>query len=1542
MNDRNYLDVVFAPPTTPSGLTINDGSITDFEPEFTLTGSGIGSIVVDSSRAPVHLTDLDQDGSKTFRFWLSGRFADAGEVTLTYLPNTWSFNVQIPAAVATVTLPNPTLTVTLPAAPEGQSISDATVNGDEIEIAAQYNPETGEQLTGGDRWEVTLGVPVKVSDRVFQYPLVLVVPENSTLAAIELRYWFVDGSWSTQPTTGGSMTPVSLPGRTTTVQTSNPILDVTFPGTPNGQKVVGTSVTDADPEFDLLAVYDGATGQPVSASLSGTPQLQVDGVTYRYSLAFPAGTQVPATLRVRYAFKSGSWTTSPDGSGSGSDVVLSPDPGIVSSEISRPQTLALGGAEPYLTVVFPKPPGSQDIDVDSITDTGSNDFPQLSKVFEQLNPLTGTDVTGTADAWVITFDDSKPVTRASDSSSQIFRFPLKITVGDSRLSRIKVRYTFVSGTWKANGAVVTFTGTETGEQVLNLGDVVPSTIRVTLPSGPAGFELDAATVTDATAEFTITDTDPNQAGIQIGSDPPSDSHISGKWTIALDPNRDPVRLGDSNEFDFPVLITLPRNSNAYPSVQAEITFVQDSWAYTGPTTGGTQGGDTLTLTGLAATNNRTFIDVTYRGSAGRALDAGSITDAPQEFAFSGFGAANVRFAIGNHSLFDLSDGDPTAHERTFRYLLEGDFQPGVVEAVFVEDGWLDAAAQDSQGNPLPIHGSRASTQSFLVQGTSADLVNTVAVPVLDDEGKPTGETTEGVVTLDGGAIGRDFINSRRYLEITFRPTEGNVLDFDSINGDEMEVRGPDGNLVVLTGNPMRVGLSTTYRYGFSGVLASGLYTVLIKSGTVTDSAGIVNQSETESFRIQDPTAVIANPTPDGVARREDLNSRTYVDITFNPVQGKDAAVGQEVDPATILDAAPEFTLTGSDGDALVIDPSPVRLKDASGALSNTYRYFLSGKFSDAELTAANFTFLVGAWKDVNGNPVSEDQLQGHVPGAPAVNLEQDLTADKLRGRLWLDVTYTPTAGADVDPASVLDGGAEFTLTGAGTENLVTDTVLQVNKTTFRYLFRGQVDTGTVTVAFLAGTWTDTAGNSVIGSSDVFHLITQSESYFIELSGGVQLNALGFLDEPLLELKAEVILELDFDRDVFTLDFNGQLKIIKLGTVGSTAGRFVLDTSNTLSDSPQFWGVATLETNFTTLEQYGVFLFAKGTLQVNTTESRKTETLTLKGIGDNGADVMRTFVLAPLSFSLELVGQARVRAPGTDTDLFRLQGGFFLSINPERFELYVTAELSFGIGDTQVTYGKATGLLIIETGEAEGRNPGVAGLLKASASAALGLPSLGSLFSIQGCVQVMFNTTLQDQSFKIPSAFLPLLGPGDPTVIEIYASAPGLDGMRNPNAPASGEVYVVASIQAEITIGGVITLTGFVQVEFAAGPASGAGGTPGARLKLTGLLSTEIAFLGSLSATLNLNLFIGPNPGVVGRVLLTLASNSLPGVALERPVPAGVEHLCLQQDDRDVQAEGRRPKWQELFRRFRTGWGWPARGDPGGNHRDRRVPSAVRR
>ena len=312
-----------------------------------------------------------------------------------------------------------------------------------------------------------------------------------------------------------------------------------------------------------------------------------------------------------------------------------------------------------------------------------------------------------------------------------------------------------------------------------------------------------------------------------------------------------------------------------------------------------------------------------------------------------------------------------------------------------------------------------------------------------------------------------------------------------------------------------------------------------------------------------------------------MNSRGYIDVTFDDLDG------QAVDPETILDAGAELTLA-SGGDKIVVDGTPVLV---IGTVS-TYRYFFTG-YTGGALVA---TFLAGSWADTAGN------------GVTAAQLAAAATAGTGHRGLYIDVVFDPTNDADVDAASILDGSAEFTLTGASSENLVANGVVQLSATTFRYLFTGQLDTGTVNVSFVAGSWGDTEGNAGVASTQSFKVITQSSSFFIELSGGIILDVGGFLGEPVMELKAAVTLEIDPARKVFELSFSGQLKIIKLGTVGATAGRFVLDMSNTLSNTPQFWGVATLETNFSSLEQYGLFLFAKGTLQINTTDFKKTETL----------------------------------------------------------------------------------------------------------------------------------------------------------------------------------------------------------------------------------------------------------------------------------------------------------------------------------------------
>ena len=84
-------------------------------------------------------------------------------------------------------------------------------------------------------------------------------------------------------------------------------------------------------------------------------------------------------------------------------------------------------------------------------------------------------------------------------------------------------------------------------------------------------------------------------------------------------------------------------------------------------------------------------------------------------------------------------------------------------------------------------------------------------------------------------------------------------------------------------------------------------------------------------------------------------------------------------------------------------------------------------------------------------------------------------------------------------------------------------------------------------------------------------------------------------------------------------------------------------------------------------------------------------------------------------------------PGSSTDLLRLQGGFLLSIdaaNDFKLQMYATAELSFGVGDAQLTYGSTTALLVITT-------DGIAGSITVSSGGDIGLPDVGTLFRAKG-------------------------------------------------------------------------------------------------------------------------------------------------------------------------------------------------------------------
>ena len=92
LGGRNWIDIVFDQPDSSTGLTIDQASITNGMPKFTLGGSGVGTLAVDTSQTPVLMSSAA--GSLTYRFWLTGAPAASGNITLTFIPNSWTYTTR--------------------------------------------------------------------------------------------------------------------------------------------------------------------------------------------------------------------------------------------------------------------------------------------------------------------------------------------------------------------------------------------------------------------------------------------------------------------------------------------------------------------------------------------------------------------------------------------------------------------------------------------------------------------------------------------------------------------------------------------------------------------------------------------------------------------------------------------------------------------------------------------------------------------------------------------------------------------------------------------------------------------------------------------------------------------------------------------------------------------------------------------------------------------------------------------------------------------------------------------------------------------------------------------------------------------------------------------------------------------------------------------------------------------------------------------------------------------------------------------------------
>ncbi|MFL5757719.1 MAG: hypothetical protein ACJ77N_15690, partial [Chloroflexota bacterium] len=299
INDRNWIDVDFTAPSTPVGIAVDDASIMDLAPEFTLTGAGLGTVTLDNTRAPV-LLGTPAGKTKTYRYWLTGNFAASGTVTLTYLAGTWSFDLATLPSITGITLnrtlPHPgvddqpadphddgalTVRVTLPGAGTGIytgfTLDLASITDLGALFVDKNLSEPGIQLASSNDWIVTLdttraAVRVGTSGYVFDIPVIQTVKAPATAASVTLDLRFATDAVSfSGAVTGAGVTQGGDSRALTAGEKSNThtFIDVQFNAT-LGHDLGPATILDTASEFTISGFGVQTTPTAFSWTFGGT------------------------------------------------------------------------------------------------------------------------------------------------------------------------------------------------------------------------------------------------------------------------------------------------------------------------------------------------------------------------------------------------------------------------------------------------------------------------------------------------------------------------------------------------------------------------------------------------------------------------------------------------------------------------------------------------------------------------------------------------------------------------------------------------------------------------------------------------------------------------------------------------------------------------------------------------------------------------------------------------------------------------------------------------------------------------------------------------------------------------------------------------------------------------------------------------------------------------------------------------------------------------------------------------------------------------
>ncbi|MDQ1553848.1 MAG: large repetitive protein, partial [Microbacteriaceae bacterium] len=253
LNGRAWIDVTF---TNPTLFTIDPASIIDLAPEFQLSGLGLGTIQLDGTQAPISITAGVAAGTLKFRYWLTGRFATAGAVNLTFLSGSWSYLFAISGAVTVTDAPEvPLGTNGLPLpTPIRTTVGILFPVGGQLGLPAGFTVDPDSVISrlgglsfGGSGWTVAIDpdVAITATETPGEFRIGVIVRAfgaagtlTAALAASTLGY-------------RGTVIAGSQPGQTATI-TPTAYLDVDFDSTVGGYLLDLASILDLAPEFELV------------------------------------------------------------------------------------------------------------------------------------------------------------------------------------------------------------------------------------------------------------------------------------------------------------------------------------------------------------------------------------------------------------------------------------------------------------------------------------------------------------------------------------------------------------------------------------------------------------------------------------------------------------------------------------------------------------------------------------------------------------------------------------------------------------------------------------------------------------------------------------------------------------------------------------------------------------------------------------------------------------------------------------------------------------------------------------------------------------------------------------------------------------------------------------------------------------------------------------------------------------------------------------------------------------------------------------------